>query len=358
MTVHSIDAFLRNAWPSIANHLWQSTLFAAAVAVLVLLLRQNRASIRYALWLCASLKFLLPFSLLISAGTRIGFHEAPIPSQSADLLVVMQDLGQPFAPTHFSQHTPAISSLSAAELLPLFMTLLWLAGFLAVVFYWLLRLHRLSTALHRAAFATDGSEHDTLRSLEAAIGISKPTRLVLSHTSVEPGILGIFRATLVLPAGIADRLTESQIKSVLLHELCHVRRRDNLTAALHMLVEALFWFHPLVWWVGARLVDERERACDEEVLLLSSDPQTYAEGILKICEFYLESQTAARFLCLPRCGYSNRLRPAPCHSNPRAGHRDRLGFRGLRIRLPPTQHHRRTYATLCRSRAPHAGCHI
>jgi uncharacterized protein (TIGR03435 family) len=56
-----------------------------------------------------------------------------------------------------------------------------------------------------------------------------------------------------------------------------------------MAVEALFWFHPLVWWLGARLVEERERACDEEVLRLGSEPQAYAESILKVCEFYLES---------------------------------------------------------------------
>jgi uncharacterized protein (TIGR03435 family) len=56
-----------------------------------------------------------------------------------------------------------------------------------------------------------------------------------------------------------------------------------------MLVEALFWFHPLVWWLGARLVTERERACDEEVLRLGSEPQVYAEGILKVCRYYLES---------------------------------------------------------------------
>jgi uncharacterized protein (TIGR03435 family) len=54
-----------------------------------------------------------------------------------------------------------------------------------------------------------------------------------------------------------------------------------------MVVEAAFWFHPLVWWIGNRLVEERERACDEEVLR-GSDPQTYAEGILKVCEHYLE----------------------------------------------------------------------
>ena len=57
-----------------------------------------------------------------------------------------------------------------------------------------------------------------------------------------------------------------------------------------MLVEVLFWFHPLVWWIGARLVDERERACDEAVVELGNEPQIYAESILKVCQFYLESK--------------------------------------------------------------------
>jgi uncharacterized protein (TIGR03435 family) len=59
-----------------------------------------------------------------------------------------------------------------------------------------------------------------------------------------------------------------------------------------MLVEAVFWFHPLVWWLGARLGEERERACDEEVVRLGGDPQIYAESILKVCEFYLASPVA------------------------------------------------------------------
>jgi uncharacterized protein (TIGR03435 family) len=68
-----------------------------------------------------------------------------------------------------------------------------------------------------------------------------------------------------------------------------VRRRDNLAASFQMFVEALFWFHPLVWWIGARLVAERERACDEAVLTEGSEPQAYAEGILRVCRLYLES---------------------------------------------------------------------
>lgn len=56
-----------------------------------------------------------------------------------------------------------------------------------------------------------------------------------------------------------------------------------------MVVEHVFWFHPLVWWLGTRLVDARELACDEEVLQLGTDNHSYAEGILKVCGFYLRS---------------------------------------------------------------------
>jgi uncharacterized protein (TIGR03435 family) len=59
-----------------------------------------------------------------------------------------------------------------------------------------------------------------------------------------------------------------------------------------MIVEAVFWFHPLVWWVGARLVDERERACDEHVLRVCGEPQAYAESILNVCKLYVESPLA------------------------------------------------------------------
>jgi BlaR1 peptidase M56 len=57
-----------------------------------------------------------------------------------------------------------------------------------------------------------------------------------------------------------------------------------------MVVEAIFWFHPLVWWLGGRLVEERERACDEAVLQWVREPQVYAESILKTCEFCVASR--------------------------------------------------------------------
>jgi beta-lactamase regulating signal transducer with metallopeptidase domain len=91
---------------------------------------------------------------------------------------------------------------------------------------------------------------------------------------------------LLLPEGIADRLAPAQYDAIVAHEmLCHVQRRDNLTGAAHLIVEAIFWFHPLVWWIRARLLEERERACDEAVLQSGSKPQRYAEGILNVYKF-------------------------------------------------------------------------
>src|SRR5437867_8414411 len=128
-----------------------------------------------------------------------------------------------------------------------------------------------------------------LRLLEPNSAITRHIELKISESTLEPGILGIFRPVLLLPTGISNRLSDAQLKAIITHELCHVRRRDNLAATLHMLVEAVFWFHPLVWWIGARLVDERERACDEAVLSLGSEPHEYAQGILNVCKLYVES---------------------------------------------------------------------
>jgi uncharacterized protein (TIGR03435 family) len=116
-----------------------------------------------------------------------------------------------------------------------------------------------------------------------------PVRAVITPGAEEPGIVGFLRPVLVLPAKLLEHLNPRQLGAILTHELCHVRRRDNFFAAVHMAVEAVFWFHPLVWWVGSRLLEERELACDEEVLRTGCEPSDYVEGILKVCRFYTES---------------------------------------------------------------------
>ena len=253
----------------LTNHLWQSTLFAAAAGVLTVASRKNRAQVRYWLWFSASLKFLVPFAALMSLGSHLQWAPAAHKIATPSVTFAMEQIARPFSETAaLAPSTPA-----TREWLPVAIFGMWACGFAGVA---LLRLRgwlRIRAAV-RASTRID---------MPAAVEVRSSPGLL------EPGVVGVFRLFLLLPEGIADRLTPPQLEAVLAHELCHVRRRDNLFASMHMIVEAMFWFHPLVWWIGARLVAERERACDEEVLSLGSEPRVYAEGILNVCKLYVES---------------------------------------------------------------------
>jgi bla regulator protein blaR1 len=271
--------------PAMANHLWQSTLFALLAAILTFAFRKNQARIRHSLWLAASLKFLVPFSLLMSLGRRLASPRFSLSGRSG-LFSAVEGFSQPFT---FVVVTPVNHAASAAyllTLLPRLIAAMWLCGFVTVLILWSVRWRRVAAAVNRATPAHQGREVDALRQLEKIGRVPRPITLLLSRESaMEPGIFGIVRPVLLWPATISEHLQDSHLRAILAHEVSHVRRRDNLAAAMHMAVEAIFWFHPMVWWLGARLLEERELACDEEVLQLGNSPSIYAESILKTCEF-------------------------------------------------------------------------
>jgi uncharacterized protein (TIGR03435 family) len=295
MIPDSLSALWTAIAPAIANHLWQSTLFAAAAAILTLALRKNPARLRYRLWLIASLKFLIPFSLLISLSSHLIKPHVAVAVQS-DVYSAVKEVSLPFAQTAAAPSAaPSKLTIKTAGPVPSWHEVLaavWMCGIVATVGLWLWRWRQAAACLRRAVPMPQGREVDTLRQLERTRRSHKPLAVFLSIGPVEPGVFGIFRPVLLWPAGISKHLQDNHVEAILAHEVAHVRRHDNLTAAMHMLVEAIFWFHPLVWWLGARLAEERERACDEEVLQLGKSAQVYAESILKTCEFCVGSPLA------------------------------------------------------------------
>jgi bla regulator protein BlaR1 len=267
MTLQNLTDLAKQSAPMVANHLWQSTLFAIVAGLLTLALRKDQARVRYGLWLAASVKFLLPFSLLVALGAHMAVPHVAGAKTSA--YIIVEQASRPFAqPTASVVHPSLLSAL-----LPVALSLVWLCGFVAVLSRWVMRWRRISLATQTASPLCDGREVETLRTLERAAGLSGPIPFLLSQDSMEPGIFGIARPILLWPVGISQHLHDDHLKAILAHEVCHVRRRDNLAATVHMCVEALFWFYPLVWWIGARLIDERERACDEAVLEIGTGPE-------------------------------------------------------------------------------------
>ncbi len=268
---------------AMANHLWQSTLFALLAAVSTLALRKNQARVRHHIWLAASLKFLVPFSLLVNLGSHLARLHGSADSEPV-FYFVLQTMSQPFHQDQAAQNL--------LRWLPAMVAILWLAGFVTVIGLWWSRSRSVVAGIHDAVPVSHGRVVEILRRVEKIAGIRSPISLRSSQTSHEPGIFGIRRPLLVWPAGLSQHLQDAHLEAILAHEVQHVRRRDNLAAAMHMVVEAIFWFHPLVWWLGARLVEERERACDEAVLRLGNQPEIYAESILKTCEFCVASPLA------------------------------------------------------------------
>ncbi len=252
----------------IVNHLWQSSCFALVAAALAFMLRGNSPKVRYWIWLSASLKFLVPWTLLVSLGNAIPWRAtSAAPPPLPNTLV---QLAQPLPPEYFSAvptHADTHWGITA-------LALLWALGFVVLVFIrW--KSWNSVRAMLRAGTPVD---------------LPIPVRALITPAATEPGVVGFLKPVLVLPELLLERLNPEQIEALLAHEMCHVRRRDNLFAALHMGIETIFWFHPILWWIRSRMLKERELACDEEVLRLGHEPTDYVRGILTVCQHYSESR--------------------------------------------------------------------
>jgi beta-lactamase regulating signal transducer with metallopeptidase domain len=253
---------------AVLDHLWQSTLCFGAAALLTLVLRRNSARARYWVWLAASMKFLVPLAPLMSLGQQLAARAmtpAVVPTIAVPVGLVVQHLAGPFdsagtVPTALTASLPAWQPLVMG---------VWALGVLVSAVCWAMRWRGVRLLVRESR----------------PLAISAPIPVRMTRSSFEPGLIGIVRPALLLPEGLSERLSAEEMQAVLAHEVCHLRRRDNLTFALHMITQTLFWFYPLTRWLGRRLIIERERACDEMVLAAGHDADAYGASILKVCRF-------------------------------------------------------------------------
>jgi beta-lactamase regulating signal transducer with metallopeptidase domain len=189
----------------LANHLWQSTVVAVCIGLLTLALRNNPARLRHILWMVASAKFLIPFSLLIALGAYL----QPATHQSVSKPAVSAVLGQITEPFSRQQNALVISEPAAsyaptnlpvavppANKWPVAFLAVWILGFLVVVF---------------SSIRKWGVIRAAARTAEP-LGEIEDIRMLSSQSLLEPGVFGIFRPVVLLPASIRDRLSDQQLK--------------------------------------------------------------------------------------------------------------------------------------------------
>ncbi len=262
----------------------------AALALLVLAAGRliRSPALRHLLWLAVLLKPLI--AVAVSSPYTVF---AP--------LGLLAEPGWDATPHARVEHLPApapagaTTASTAAALAPAgWAALLWLVGTSLsggriLVGFGILRRMRRQALVHR-----EGPLFEALRRARAALDCHPRVEVATSPSIRSPIVIGILRPLVVVPAGLVDRLRGDQLTLVLMHELAHVRRCDNLALLLKRLVSAALFFHPAVWLCGRMLRRESELACDDLVVCATGRPEAYARGLTLVAESAAHSNLPAR----------------------------------------------------------------
>lgn len=251
------------------EHLVVSTI-VLAVAMLATRAIPLTARTRHAILLCGLAKFAIP----TAAFTYFG----------VETIAVM-----PAAPRVFdgTGGAPVPQQASIDWLL-----ITWAAVATLIFARWLLLRARTVTAALRSTTPASHRELDALAETRRVLGMRTAVDVVRSPVCEAPAVLRVVRPVVILPARGCDDLTDDELHALLLHELAHVARRDNLVTMFTALAAALLWFHPLVWLALRRLDVTREQACDERVAEAMNHSETYLDALTKVCRAAVAPRTA------------------------------------------------------------------
>jgi len=214
-------------------------LYASIVCLAAWLLTsvwKGSATWKYWIWVATLLNFVLPFGGFVD---RFGASSVSWATQ----LPGLDEVGM-----GISRHLAAGSLLLAV----------WLSGVILMAARLIVRVRN-----DRRDARTAGGQRGA-RPKPGFLTRGVPVRL--SATGQEPSVDGVLRPYISLPLGIERLLSHKELDAVLLHEIMHARRRDNLVGLLYEIALCGLWFHPLVWLTGFRLAMFRELSCDDSVI--------------------------------------------------------------------------------------------
>ena len=348
-TIQGSEAVYRLGW-TLVHTLWVGVGVAALFAIAMLILRRLSANARY-LAGCAALLMMvaLPavgFFLISPPATATGIPDATAQATdpqgatlgSPHITLTGAPVGLPLesveppaesspgtsppgadvdVPTLADTELPGDQTTTASILtrasralgpsLP-WIVLIW-AGGVCVLSLWQLGGWVAAGRLKRLASSPKESDLiETVAQLARALRVSRFVRVLESVLVRVPTVVGWVRPVILLPVGLATGLTPEQVRSILAHELAHIRRYDYLVNLLQSLVETLLFYHPAAWFISRRIRAERENCCDDIVVAACGQRLRYAESLLRVAERSLASRRDRRFASALAVGATGRAR--------------------------------------------------
>ena len=277
---------------TLLHAVWQGFALVLPIALVLHWLRNRSGAVRYQIGV-----FTLLTQLLVSSGTFFWYyqpatHQPPMLATAHYVTQVRWESVVQRLPWH--QQTQQFLENHLSQFVLIYIIGVALFG-LRLAGGWMY-LQQLSKAAVRPS-----SQHwlhlaNQLRStlaIRAAVQVRESGRIAM------PMVVGVLKPILLLPIGLATHLSTREIEAVLAHELAHIKRHDYAVNLLQSVVEVLYFFHPALWWLSARVREEREHCCDDlAVQACGGDGRILAQALAHVEELRLTQSAQTPVLAM------------------------------------------------------------
>ncbi len=267
---------------------WTVAVLVVVLWLITTVLKRRSASLLYVLWLLVLVRLVLPPEFAFPTGwgwwfrsDRAAASTQGLPTAPPEELRGDASSGVPSAPPTIQPESPSLASVPFG----LVLMIAWLGIVAARCGMLLTAAIQVHVWVTRAQPIFDPDLRELLDESRLRVGVRRNVDLRDSEACSTPLVVGIWRPVLLLPSAVLDRLNLEQLRSVLIHELHHVKRWDGLVNLLQGVLGAIYFFHPAVWWANRRIRQLREDACDERtVAVLDGNRKPYGEAIFRVAE--------------------------------------------------------------------------
>jgi beta-lactamase regulating signal transducer with metallopeptidase domain len=272
---------------TLVHFCWQATAVASAYAVMNQLTSRATSATRYAVALIA-----LTLMPVVALATFVEELRIATPHQTNGNLSLAVPEKFATAPSpilrEISQPSP-VEDIGAwlkwrAELVLPWVDAVWMLGVLLLATRAFGGLWHLEQVKQRARGLVPQDVAHSFNRICHQVRVGRRVALLVSEEVISPLAMGVWRATVILPASAVLGLPIEELEAVMAHELGHIRRWDYVVNLLQTAVEGVLFFHPAVWWLSRTVRERREVCCDEIAVRSCAGAEVYARALLKLEE--------------------------------------------------------------------------
>ena len=309
LTPQLIDAL---GW-TLLHSLWQAAAFAILLVLMLIAMKRYSAQARYIISVSMLSAFFITVAITFVNQWTLAteLHQVSV---SEGVTTIEPQISEAFAKADSPTTGHSISASDNTyeswietfrsyyqDHLPLLVTM-WLLGVLFLQLRFLGQLAYVQRLRHYGTELIPSSWNERIEELEDKLRIQKKVRYLTSIRIGSPMVVGWLKPVILFPKDLFHSLSDSEIYTVLAHELAHIRREDFVVNFVQSFLCNIFFFHPGVWWMSNRIDEEREHCCDDLAMTTTGTAITYARTLINISQYNLSTQTGAQQLAVAFAG--------------------------------------------------------